>query len=99
MSPWIWLIYYTCTIFVSMRFRVYHLDVEYKDTFIPLKLIKSMINTELLDRSKYELVGGRSFDKITGKITRKFAWDAVIDDMIADGSLEPILDKILSQQD
>lgn len=81
----------------NMRFRLYHLDVEYKGAFIPIKLIKEKIDQESLDSKKYELMGLRSYDKETNRVVKKFAWDAVLDDMINDGSLEPILKQIIRE--
>lgn len=81
-----------------MKFRISQLDVEYKGVLIPINSIKRKILERKIDLSSYELTSARRYDRRTLETRKKYAWDAIISDMVDDNSLEKIIKEIINEE-
>lgn len=74
-------------------------EVQYQGNFIPFNKIKSaaigLVSPEYLER----FVILKKFNKVTGNVDRKYAWDSLMYEMRADGLLKQVLDAIIKKEE
>ena len=71
-------------------------EVVYRDTSVPFKLLKKeILKTHGEFALKYQLT--KHFDKTTGEIHRKYAWDNIFHTLKATGELINILNKLINE--
>ena len=81
-----------------MKINTNQQEVEYKGIFFTFHFLKKLLWMQIDESLLLPHCIHRTFNIITGKIERKYAWDAVLFDLTQKGLLQPILDSIIETE-
>lgn len=81
-----------------LRINTNHQELEYKGFFFPFPKIKSILLNTMPEETFLRHCIHRTFNPTTGKIQRKYAWDAVFQDLHNQGKLSQVLETILKTE-
>jgi hypothetical protein len=73
-------------------------ELEYKGIYFPFKVIKKLIESIADPKDLKGYCIHKTFDKVTGNIIRKYAWETIFYDLNNSGALAPILDDIIQRE-
>lgn len=74
-------------------------DVTHKGVSIPFRKLREPILKRHIELCmEFELKGARKFNKETGEIERKFAWDSIFIELRNSGELVKIFNQILKEE-
>jgi hypothetical protein len=86
-----------------MKINTNQQEVEYRGLFFPFNAVKKSVLAAVETKQiPSELLRShcihKTFNKHTGKIDRKYAWDSVFADLYAKGWLEELLNGIIQKE-
>jgi hypothetical protein len=82
-----------------VRINTNQQELEYQGIFFPFSLVKSVLLNTMPEETFLRHCIHRTFNPTTGKIQRKYVWDAVFQDLHTQGRLSPVLDEILKKEE
>jgi hypothetical protein len=81
-----------------MRINTNKQEIEYRGIFFPFTHIKTILLNTMPEQTFSRHCIHKTFNKHTGQIERKYAWDSVFQDLHDQGKLSPVLDNIIQQE-
>lgn len=81
-----------------LRINTNKQEVEYKGLFFPFNTLKKTLRNTFPEERFFRFCIHKTFNKHTGQIDRKYAWDSVFQDLHDNGLLTPVLDQIIYQE-
>ena len=81
-----------------IRINTNQQEIEYKGIFFPFKKVKEVIRKVVPEELLRDHCVHKKFNRITGQIDRKYAFDAVFEDLAALGILQVLLDDIIEEE-
>lgn len=81
-----------------LRINTNKQEVEYNGIFFPFNYLKTALKNTFPEERFFRFCIHKTFNKHTGHIDRKYAWDSVFQDLHANGLLTPVLDQIIVEE-
>lgn len=82
-----------------VRINTNQQELEYQGIFFPFLKVKTVLLNTMLEETFIRHCIHRTFNPTTGKIQRKYAWDAIFQDLHNQGKLSPVLDGIIQSEE
>jgi hypothetical protein len=72
-------------------------EIQYNNIFFPIRIVKKYIIKLYESRLKPYTIY-KTFNKVTGNIDRKYAWDTIFHDFNSSNQLRDVLNRILNDE-